>query len=186
MAALLVVLCALVIAYFAVRALRHQSKRTPRSSTPPDTTSQPAKPEVATGAPAAMLQAAAQERRERHPNFSDAEDLTSLAASRFRVKGTFAYVPDRDRHSVGGHEYWLVREPRNRHDKNAVAVWDATRKVGHISAAKARLFAPELDRIGAVAFRVRGEPPTDRISLFVHLPNIAGVRSYPPVKHASP
>ncbi|NQW92387.1 hypothetical protein HQQ88_19005 [Curtobacterium sp. VKM Ac-2861] len=60
---------------------------------------------------------------------------------------------------------------------HAVAVWDATRTDGHISAAKARLLAPELDRENATAYRVNSEPPVGKIALYVCIPHIHGIRA---------
>ena len=93
------------------------------------------------------------------------------------MKGTFAYIPAGRRRDVGGKEYYLVREPTNSYDPNAVAVWDLSRKVGYISAAKARLLAPELDRVNATAYRVNGEPPAEKIALYVQIPHIKGIRA---------
>lgn len=55
-------------------------------------------------------------------------------------------MEDRDREAYSGREYPLVREPENKHDSNAVAVYGRGRKVGYLSTAKAAGVGPELDR----------------------------------------
>ncbi|WP_156794807.1 HIRAN domain-containing protein [Curtobacterium sp. BH-2-1-1] len=174
MGALLVLACLCLIGVIAGRALWRATDRLKPPLDPPDPTS-PSRP--ATAGAHRPQRPKATRPSPLPPDFADALDLRQLSAGRHRVKGTFAYVPAGRRRDVGGIEYWLVREPSNPHDSNAVAVWDTTRKVGYISAAKASLLAPELDRVNAPAFRVNGESSADKIALHVHLPHIKGVRA---------
>lgn len=48
----------------------------------------------------------------------------------------------------------VVREPRNKHDANALAVYADGRKVGYVSAARASTYAPLLDALGVSRVRV--------------------------------
>lgn len=114
------------------------------------------------------------------------EDLRPLGGMRLRVVGTAYLVPHSRRQDVGGYSYVLVREPSNRHDANAVAVYDATRKVGYLSRAKAAVYAPHLDRIGAPGYRVAGEPPAGSVKLWIVLPPIAKVRAFPSTEREKP
>ncbi|PZF61889.1 hypothetical protein DEJ33_15765 [Curtobacterium sp. MCPF17_047] len=113
-------------------------------------------------------------------------DLRPLGGARLRIVGTAHVVPHSKRKTVGGDAYMLVREPKNQHDLNAVAVYDATRKVGYLARAKAASYAPQLDRIGAKGYRVAGEPPVDSMKLWVVLPPIAALRAYPTVERGGP
>jgi len=113
-------------------------------------------------------------------------DLRPLGGARLRIVGTAHVVPPSKRMNIGGDEYMLVREHENQHDANAVAVHDATRKVGYLSRAKAATYGPLLDRIGAPAYRVAGEPPVDSMKLWVVLPPIAAVRALPSIEPGKP
>jgi hypothetical protein len=104
-------------------------------------------------------------------------DLRALGGARLRIVGTAHWVPNSRRTTVGGDAYVLVREPKNEHDENAVAVYDATRKVGYLSRAKAAAYALQFDRIGAPGYRVAGEPPKESVKLWIVLPPIAAVRA---------
>ena len=72
-------------------------------------------------------------------------DLRELPSIRMRIKGSSNWVTDKERGNFGGTEYLLVREPKNRHDESAIAVYGKGRKVGYVSAAKAAALAPLLD-----------------------------------------
>jgi hypothetical protein len=113
-------------------------------------------------------------------------DLRPLGGARLRIVGTAHWVPNSKRMTVGGDAYVLVREPKNQDDENAVAVYDATRKVGYLSRAKAAAYAPQFDRIGAPGYRVAGEPPEDSVRLWVVLPPIAKVRAFPSIDGTGP
>ena len=105
-------------------------------------------------------------------------DLRDLPASRFRIVGTAFWVHDLDREAYGGPEYQLVREPENKHDSNAVAVYGRGRKVGYLSTAKAAGVGPELDRLGTAAYTVSGAGSSDKSSrLWVDIPLLKGLRS---------
>ncbi|QBR75336.1 hypothetical protein E3O41_02375 [Microbacterium sediminis] len=97
-----------------------------------------------------------------------------------RVKGTAAYVPDRQRRQVGGSAYTLVREPNNAHDPNAVAVLGREgRKVGYVSAARAAILAPLLDQLGADGYRVAGADATEySVKLWVDIPKVDAMRTF--------
>lgn len=116
----------------------------------------------------------------------DIVDLRPLGGARLRIVGTARVVPPSKRMAIGGDEYVLVRERKNQHDANAVAVYDATRKVGYLSRAKAATYGPLLDRIGATAYRVAGEPPVDSMKLWVVLPPIAAVRALSSIEPGKP
>lgn len=106
-------------------------------------------------------------------------DLRDLPASRFRIVGTAFWVKDRDREVYGGPEYQLVREPENKHDSNAVAVYGRGRKVGYLSTAKAAGVGPELDRLGMAAYTVSGAGSSDASSrLWVDVPLLSGLRRH--------
>ncbi|MHC6592915.1 HIRAN domain-containing protein [Arthrobacter sp. C152] len=59
-------------------------------------------------------------------------DLRELPSSRFRIVGSAYWVTDSGRYKHGGTEYLLVREPKNKWDANAVAVYGKGRKIGPI------------------------------------------------------
>lgn len=106
-------------------------------------------------------------------------DLRHLPAKRLRIRGTWAAVPDSQRTKVGGDQYELRREPRNKHDKQAIAIFWEGRKVGYVSAAKASAMAPLLDATGALTFVVAGAGAYDGTSrLFVDLPSLPALREY--------
>lgn len=106
-------------------------------------------------------------------------DLRALPSTRFRIVGSEFYVKDHERADFGGSEYVLVREPENEHDANAVAVYGKGRKIGHLSAAKAKSLAPELDRLGPAGFVVTGEGTSaNSIRMWVDVPSIVELRRF--------
>ncbi len=106
-------------------------------------------------------------------------DLSDLDSVRMRIKGQSHWVTVAERKEFGGVEYWLVREPRNKYDKNAVAVYGQGRKVGYISAARAAMLAAMLDEVGADAYLVGGANGADMgIRQWVDVPKVEALRSY--------
>lgn len=81
-------------------------------------------------------------------------DLTTLDAMGARIVGQSHWLDHGDRSQFHGATYLLVREPHNPHDENAIAVYGRDRKVGYVSAGRAKQLAPLLDRIGVEAFVV--------------------------------
>ena len=106
-------------------------------------------------------------------------DLRDLPSTRYRVKGSAFVVSDANRERFGGTEYQLRREPKNRHDGNAIAIYGQGHKVGYISAAKAASIAPLLDELPEVAFTVSGAGVLgNSIRLWVDVPSIPSLRQY--------
>jgi hypothetical protein len=106
-------------------------------------------------------------------------DLRDLPSSRLRIVGSGFWVTDAGRYKHGGSEYLLVREPKNKWDANAVAVYGKGRKVGHLSEAKAAALAPIFDELSFDAYRVGGAPPADNsIRMWVDVPAIPKLRTF--------
>ncbi|WP_139199402.1 HIRAN domain-containing protein [Curtobacterium sp. MCBA15_013] len=106
-------------------------------------------------------------------------DLRELPSSRFRIVGTSYWLRDDDRARYGGQVYELVREPENKHDENAVAVYGRGRKIGHLSAAKAAALAADLDRLGPASFVVSGETVSEAsMKMWVDIPRVPGLRAF--------
>jgi hypothetical protein len=105
-------------------------------------------------------------------------DLRHLEAVRTRVKGTAALIPDSERERVGGTVYVLRREPSNPHDSNAIVVLSDGRKVGYVSAARAAMMAPLLDRIGDDVLVAGMGAMTNSIRLWVDLPKADALRAF--------
>lgn len=98
-------------------------------------------------------------------------DLRSLDSTRMRIKGIGNYVGWNERRAVGGKEYVLVREPDNPHDSCAVLVLSNERKVGYVSASRAKILAPLFDTLGSGGYVVGGTGPTDEsVQLWVDIP----------------
>lgn len=107
-------------------------------------------------------------------------DLRGIEAVRMRVKGTYVYVAHADRLRVRGKEFVLVREPSNEHDAMAVAVHTMNgRKIGYVSASRASMMAPLLDRLGASGYLVGGAGATDtNVTVWVDIPKVAALRGF--------
>jgi hypothetical protein len=106
-------------------------------------------------------------------------DLRQIASVRARIVGTANYVSDAQRSKFGGTEYLLVREPRNKHDSNAVAIYGKGRKVGYVSANKAASIADMLDALRFDAFKVGGTGTLSNSSrLWADLPTVPGLRAF--------
>jgi hypothetical protein len=106
-------------------------------------------------------------------------DLRELPSNRFRIVGSAYWVTDTGRYKHGGNEYSLVREPKNRWDANAVAVYGKGRKVGYLTKAKAAALAPIFDALPYDAFRVGGTPPSgNSITMWVDIPALPKLRKF--------
>ncbi|MET4003926.1 hypothetical protein ABIB48_002664 [Arthrobacter sp. UYCu511] len=106
-------------------------------------------------------------------------DLRSVQFKRTRIVGSAYWVTERERSRYGGTEYLLVREPTNKWDQYAVAVYGRGRKVGHLSEAKAAAFAPILDALGYDGYTVGGASVSvNSIRLWVDLPSIPALRKF--------
>jgi hypothetical protein len=106
-------------------------------------------------------------------------DLRELPSNRFRIVGSGFWVTDSGRYKHGGSDYLLVREPKNKWDANAVAVYGKGRKVGHLSEAKAAALAPILAQLSFDAYRVGGAPPGDNsIRMWVDVPAVPKLRAF--------
>ncbi|MFN4000855.1 HIRAN domain-containing protein [Microcella sp.] len=104
-------------------------------------------------------------------------DLRHLPMRRMRVRGTAYVVSSRRRLSAGAHEYILRREPTNKHDSYAIAIYDGTNKVGYLTTSTASRMAPLLDLLGHEGYRVGGLP-SDGVSvkLWVDVPLMDGLK----------
>lgn len=67
----------------------------------------------------------------------------------------------------------IVREPRNKHDANALAVYGGGRKVGYVSAARASTYAPLLDALSVSRVRVARDGED---GLRFRLPSLSALR----------
>lgn len=112
-------------------------------------------------------------------DYERVHDLRHLDSVTLRIRGACAYINFTERHAHHGTDYLLVREPRNRHDKNAIAVVYDGRLVGYVTAARAAAIAPLLDQIDADAFHVNGEPTnTDSYKMLVCVPKVPELRAH--------
>ncbi|RRJ85603.1 hypothetical protein EG850_12745 [Gulosibacter macacae] len=108
-------------------------------------------------------------------------DLSGLDTIRQKVKGVSFYLSVNERKHAVANSFMLVRDPRNEYDSNAVGVYSPEgRQVGHVSASRAVILAPEFDRIGADAYRVSGAPPNTEGSVvpFIDLPTAPAIRAF--------
>jgi len=106
-------------------------------------------------------------------------DLREVGSTRTRIKGSEYWMSDSARARFGDTEYLLLREPKNRNDANAVAVYGKGRKVGYVSAAKAAALAPILDPLPFDAFKVGGASVMENsIRLWVDLPRLGEMREF--------
>ncbi len=97
-------------------------------------------------------------------------DLRGLDSHRARVEGTQYRAHDHERLSIGDRMYVLRREPRNKRDTSAIAVYARGRGVGYVSPARAAVIAPLLDRIGGAAVVNGIGTDTESSRLWVELP----------------
>ncbi|MBG6060145.1 hypothetical protein RCH16_003620 [Cryobacterium sp. MP_M5] len=105
-------------------------------------------------------------------------DLRSIPATKYRIVGS-AYSATQDGlYAHGGNEYLLIREPRNKHDANAVAVYGKGRRVGYATRAKAKMLAPILDPLPYTAFLVAGTGMADSVQMQVGIPAAAALQKF--------
>ncbi|KFF58655.1 hypothetical protein JF66_17000 [Cryobacterium sp. MLB-32] len=146
----------------------------PSTPAPRATASQPVAHPVATRAPAKAPTPALLDL-----DPAEVADLRGLPFSRYRIKGSAYVISDTNRERFGGTEYQLRREPKNRHDTHAIAIYGQGRMVGYISAAKAASIAPLLDVLPEVAFTVGGAGVVgNSIRLWVDVPSLPALRQY--------
>ncbi|MCY0906203.1 HIRAN domain-containing protein [Arthrobacter sp. H14-L1] len=106
-------------------------------------------------------------------------DLRELPSSRFRIVGSAYWVTDSARYKHGGNDYVLVREPKNKWDANAVAVYSKGRKVGYLAEAKAAALAPIFDELAFDAYKVGGTSPQGNSRrMWVDVPAIPKLRAF--------
>lgn len=108
----------------------------------------------------------------------------SIVGTEHRGADVVAFMKD----LAGGCPAVLVREPRNEHDPNAVAVWIDGRKVGYVPKAQNKVLAAFIDQTGECNDTARAgqliamdqNPATSRAidAEFVRSPN----SNYPMVK----
>lgn len=106
-------------------------------------------------------------------------DLTEVQAVRARIVGSGYWVTTQERTIYGGMEYLLVREPRNKYDKNAIAIYGKSRKVGYVTTSKAAAMSELLDTMGYDRYRIGGagvDPSSSR--LWADLPSIPELRRF--------
>lgn len=104
---------------------------------------------------------------------STTRDLRDLPASEFGIQGYSFYVEAKSEQI--NDVYRLVREPANKHDSNAIAVFNGPRKIGFVSATKAASYAPLLDSISADTFLIGGVV-RDRGKMLLLLPSLPALR----------
>lgn len=119
-------------------------------------------------------------RRRIDPDALQVVDLTGLESIRMRIKGSAYTVSDTERRRQGGPEYLLIREPENEAGLSAVAVYGMKgRRVGYLSAARAKMMSPLLAQLGAEAFKVSGAGATrSSIVLHVDVPKADALRRF--------
>lgn len=107
-------------------------------------------------------------------------DLRDLESVRMKIKGVGNYVGYKERQAMSGTQWLLVREPDNAHDSSAVMVATSEgRKVGYVSASRAKMLAPLLDTVAASAYVVSGTGGSDEsIQLWVDVPKADAIRAF--------
>lgn len=78
----------------------------------------------------------------------DPVDLRRLEGTSCAVVGVSYWVKDVERRAFNGQEFYLRREPSNKHDENAVAVYAGERKFGYLSKGMAARYEPLLAELG--------------------------------------
>lgn len=84
-------------------------------------------------------------------------DLRPLGGKSWKAVGAGNCLSDRERDALQSGWFVLRREPDNPYDANAVAVYLDCRKVGYLTAAKAKTYSPILAAIEAQGFEVDGQ-----------------------------
>lgn len=91
-------------------------------------------------------------------NYGEPVFFPELSTTPRRCVGQGYYLSQRERQTLDMHLAFLVRDRRNAADPNAVAVVrDDFRKVGYLSEAQARTFAPILDGLESLQVPCRVE-----------------------------
>ena len=103
-------------------------------------------------------------------------DLRPLGGKMWRAVGAFGWLSDRERRALRAGWFVLKREPQNPYDVNAVAVYLDCRKVGYLSAAKAKALSPLLAAIPADGYEVSGE--VRNRTAYVALPTPSALRLF--------
>lgn len=99
--------------------------------------------------------------------------IPGLPTTTVRCVGQGYYLSQRERDSLVMHHAFLVRDRRNPVDPLAVAVIrDDMRKVGYISAAKAKQFAPLLEHLDSLQV----DCTVDGSRLWLQLPSVPSLR----------
>lgn len=107
-------------------------------------------------------------------------DLRSLDSIPLRLRGISHYVSERGRSEYGDTELVLQREPNNRHDTFAIAVYGKGRKIGYVSKGRANQLTPLLDELDYDGFIVEGgveADPERTTQLKVMLPRVPELRT---------
>jgi hypothetical protein len=107
-------------------------------------------------------------------------DIRHLESVRTRIKGVANYVGYDERGDVGATRYLLIREPDNAHDSAAVVVAGMDgRKLGYVSASRAKVLAACFDLIGADCYLVGGSSISETSrQLWVDLPKADPIRKF--------
>lgn len=106
----------------------------------------------------------------------DPHDLGS-GGSRVEVRGVSHWIEKSEMPGPNVTYFVLVREPKNKHDRNAIAVYCGTRKVGYLSAKRAEVYGPLLDACDISRVRVTREEGN---GLYLRLPSLSIVRKLAP------
>ncbi|TFC83304.1 hypothetical protein E3T23_02745 [Cryobacterium cheniae] len=105
-------------------------------------------------------------------------DLRSIPATQYRIVGSAFSVTQAGRYEHGADQYLLIREPRNKHDPNAVAVYGKGRRVGYATRTKAAMLALILDPLPYDAFLVNGTGMGAEKQMQVGIPAAAALQKY--------
>lgn len=105
-------------------------------------------------------------------------DLRDLESASVQVKGTQFLVHDPERRHGRDRVYVIRREPRNRRDASAIAVYASGRSIGYVPRVRAARMAPLLDQLGGAAVVNGTGADPDSIRLSVDLPTIDALSAY--------
>ena len=105
-------------------------------------------------------------------------DLRSIPATQYRIVGSAYSVTQAGLYAHGADQYLLIREPRNKHDLNAVAVYGKGRRVGYATRTKAAMLAPILDPLPYDAFLVNGTGMGAEKQMQVGIPAAAALQKF--------
>lgn len=107
-------------------------------------------------------------------------DLRGIESRRTRIKASSMCLMYDERDRYGSTEYVLVREPDNKYDNQAVAIYGKKgRCVGYVSASIAARLSSALDQLPAEAFLVSGTGTASGSSrMWVDLPRAPEMRKF--------